>query len=245
MRRGSCFTVQKNVKHPPALTDLARRYGLNDAQRGQLAALLEVLEGDRQAPTSARAAERAIDVHLADSLVATELDELRAAGTLVDLGSGAGLPGAVLAVALPGCEVRLLESQQRKCAFLEGLVEQPGSPTPRSCVPGPSSGPRGANSTTPRPRGHSPPRRWCSSTQPPCCGSRGCWWTGADGGTPARSGRHCGRGSCWGSNGGGSLAVTPYPGATDLHLHVWAKRQPTDERFPRRAGIARKRPLGA
>ena len=40
------------------------------------------------------------------------------------------------------------------------------------------------------------------------------------------------------------VAVTPYPQATDLHLHVWAKREATPERFPRRPGIAKKRPLG-
>jgi 16S rRNA (guanine527-N7)-methyltransferase len=37
--------------------------------------------------------------------------------------------------------------------------------------------------------------------------------------------------------------VTPYAGARDHHLHVLRKTGPTPERFPRRPGQARKRPL--
>ena len=39
-------------------------------------------------------------------------------------------------------------------------------------------------------------------------------------------------------------AVTPFAGAHSRHLHVFTKTSPTPERFPRRAGIAVKRPLG-
>ena len=38
--------------------------------------------------------------------------------------------------------------------------------------------------------------------------------------------------------------VTPFPGARDRHLHIYTKVAETPERFPRRPGIARKRPLG-
>ena len=36
----------------------------------------------------------------------------------------------------------------------------------------------------------------------------------------------------------------PYEGARDHHLHVYEKVAETPSRFPRRAGVARKRPLG-
>ena len=39
--------------------------------------------------------------------------------------------------------------------------------------------------------------------------------------------------------------VHPYPGAEHRHLHVLRKVAPTPDRFPRRPGMARKRPLGA
>jgi 16S rRNA (guanine527-N7)-methyltransferase len=38
--------------------------------------------------------------------------------------------------------------------------------------------------------------------------------------------------------------VEPYPGALHRHLHVMRKVAPTPDRFPRRPGMARKRPLG-
>ena len=53
-------------------------------------------------------------------------DSLRAAelvasldGAIVDVGSGGGAPGIPLAHALPEREVTLLEAERRKCAFLE------------------------------------------------------------------------------------------------------------------------------
>ena len=39
--------------------------------------------------------------------------------------------------------------------------------------------------------------------------------------------------------------VEPFEGATDRHLHLYVKVRKTPERFPRRAGAARKRPLGS
>jgi 16S rRNA (guanine527-N7)-methyltransferase len=39
------------------------------------------------------------------------------------------------------------------------------------------------------------------------------------------------------------VAVTPYPASTGRHLYLYRKSSPTPERFPRRAGMAAKRPL--
>ena len=55
--------------------------------------------------------------HVLDSLQLLPLIPATAS-TLVDLGSGAGFPGLVLAAACPGLAVRLIESDSRKCAFL-------------------------------------------------------------------------------------------------------------------------------
>jgi 16S rRNA (guanine527-N7)-methyltransferase len=38
--------------------------------------------------------------------------------------------------------------------------------------------------------------------------------------------------------------VQPFDSARDRHLHVFEKIAPTPVDFPRRAGVARKRPLG-
>ena len=53
------------------------------------------------------------------------------AATLVDIGSGAGFPGMVLAILLPkvgGTQVELIESDQRKCVFLNEIKRLTSAP---------------------------------------------------------------------------------------------------------------------
>lgn len=65
---------------------------------------------------SARTAEDVDRRHVADSLQIVPL--LPEEGPIADLGSGGGLPGLVIAAALPQREVHLVESDRRKAAFL-------------------------------------------------------------------------------------------------------------------------------
>ena len=104
---------------------LAARWQLEPPEPGRLAALLEMLE-DPAAPTTVRRPSEAADAHVADSLVALELDAVRSARTIADLGSGVGFPGLALAVALPGARVALVESAERRCAFLRRAVRAAG-----------------------------------------------------------------------------------------------------------------------
>jgi 16S rRNA (guanine527-N7)-methyltransferase len=60
-------------------------------------------------------------VHLEQSLAAVPLVE-RYEGPLVDVGSGGGAPGIPIAAALPEREVVLLEATRRKCDFLESIA---------------------------------------------------------------------------------------------------------------------------
>ncbi|MGO9133630.1 MAG: 16S rRNA (guanine(527)-N(7))-methyltransferase RsmG [Methylovirgula sp.] len=67
--------------------------------------------------------------HFADSLqVQAALPEAR---IWADLGSGAGFPGLVTAIRLadvPGAKVHLIESDQRKCAFLRDVSRETQAP---------------------------------------------------------------------------------------------------------------------
>ena len=65
---------------------------------------------------SARTAAEVDSRHITDSLQLVPL--LPAAGPIADLGSGGGLPGIVMAAALPDREIHLVESDRRKAAFL-------------------------------------------------------------------------------------------------------------------------------
>jgi 16S rRNA (guanine527-N7)-methyltransferase len=67
--------------------------------------------------TALSSAEAARLVLLDDALRALPIVEATA-GSIVDVGSGGGSPGIPLAVRLPNRSVTLLESQRRKCDFL-------------------------------------------------------------------------------------------------------------------------------
>jgi 16S rRNA (guanine527-N7)-methyltransferase len=126
------------VKHPPgqsptedasALVESATGLGI-DLERNQVEALLsfEFLLIDRAIPLGlvARGDRTTLrERHILDSLrgvlalVPSDTDAL-------DLGSGAGLPGIVVAIARPSLRVGLVEVRRRRVAFLELAVERLG-----------------------------------------------------------------------------------------------------------------------
>jgi len=65
------------------------------------------------------------DRHLLNCAVIAELIGSRYR-TLVDIGSGAGLPGIVLAMVRPELTVTLLEPMERRCRFLSGCLAELG-----------------------------------------------------------------------------------------------------------------------
>jgi 16S rRNA (guanine527-N7)-methyltransferase len=109
-----------------ALRRLGAEHGLPEAAGEQLRALLRVLATDHTAPTTVREPGSAVEVHVRDSLDGLRLPEVRAARRIADLGAGAGFPGLVLAAALPQAHVRLVESVGRKCLFLRRAVAEAG-----------------------------------------------------------------------------------------------------------------------
>jgi 16S rRNA (guanine527-N7)-methyltransferase len=70
-------------------------------------------------------ASRLRERHISDCLRAVSLF-LESDATAVDLGSGAGLPGIPLAVALPAVVFTLVESRKRRAGFLELAIETLG-----------------------------------------------------------------------------------------------------------------------
>ena len=94
----------------PAAVTFAGLLATRGVERGLL--------GPREVP-------RLWDRHLLNCAVVAELIEPRR-GTLLDLGSGAGLPGLVLAMLLPETAVTLLEPMERRCRFLTEAVSELG-----------------------------------------------------------------------------------------------------------------------
>jgi 16S rRNA (guanine527-N7)-methyltransferase len=64
--------------------------------------------------------------HIVDSLTALATLREHGAAEVLDLGSGGGLPGIPLAIALPASQFLLVESVGKKAAFLRTAIAAPG-----------------------------------------------------------------------------------------------------------------------
>ena len=71
-----------------------------------------------------REVDRIWDRHLANCAVMAEL--IPSEATIIDIGSGAGLPGLVLAIVRPDCQVTLVEPLLRRSEFLQEVVNDLG-----------------------------------------------------------------------------------------------------------------------
>ena len=93
---------------------------LDAAVHAQLLAYLALLDKWNQTYnlTAIRDTLRMVSHHLLDSLAVLPRLPQRTRLRLLDIGSGAGLPGIPLAMARPEWSVTLLDSNQKKCAFL-------------------------------------------------------------------------------------------------------------------------------
>jgi 16S rRNA (guanine527-N7)-methyltransferase len=213
--------------------------------------LLEALAAEPDPHTTVSDPEAALDVHVADSLSGLEVPDLSSARRIADMGAGAGFPGLVLALALPRAQVDLVESSRRKTAVIDRLIQAVPLSNARSIttrvedlggVPAAVGGGREAyDAVTARAVG---PLAVLVEYAAPLLGVGGVLvaWKGARDAEEEASGAAAA--AELGMAVEDVLSVEPYPGSINRHLHVFRKISPTPERFPRRAGMARKRPLG-
>jgi 16S rRNA (guanine527-N7)-methyltransferase len=106
---------------PPAEAGLVFGDALGAARRY---AELLATDGVTRGLIGPRETERLWERHLLNCAVVAEL--LPERGSLVDIGSGAGLPGVVLAMLRPSLEVTLLEPLLRRSVFLEECIAELG-----------------------------------------------------------------------------------------------------------------------
>jgi 16S rRNA (guanine527-N7)-methyltransferase len=224
--------------------DVSREINALTSAQQQLAKVLATLEADEHAPTAVRTAEQAARTHIADSLVALELDAVRAAAHIADLGSGAGFPGLALAIALPGTEVSLIESQRRKCEFLERLCAAAEVENARVVCSRAEEWRDGALSCDVVVARALAPQPVVLEYAAPLLRMGGTLvdWRGQREQAAEDSAERAS--ALLGLERAEIRRVVPFEDATDRHLHVFVKTGETPPRFPRRAGIARKRPLG-
>jgi 16S rRNA (guanine527-N7)-methyltransferase len=176
--------------------------------------------------TSIRDPGEARRVHVDESLAALDTVQ-RFEGSIVDVGSGGGAPGIPLASALPDRDVTLLEANGRKCAFLREAAREFPNVT---VVQG-----RAEEQETDRfgvavAKALAPPpvaAEWCLPLVAP--GGAAVLYVG-----PSADAAAVGRVSE--RLGGAPAEETP-------GLLVLRKLEPTPTGFPRRLGVAKRRPL--
>jgi 16S rRNA (guanine527-N7)-methyltransferase len=176
--------------------------------------------------TSIRDPGEARRVHVDESVAALDAVQ-RFEGPIVDVGSGGGAPGIPLAAVLPDREVTLLEANGRKCAFLREVAREFPNVT---VVQG-----RAEEQETDRfgvavAKALAPPQvaaEWCLPLVAP--GGAAVLYVGPSVDAAAVS---------LVSERLGGAPAEETPG-----LLVLLKLEPTPPGFPRRPGVAKKRPL--
>jgi 16S rRNA (guanine527-N7)-methyltransferase len=184
--------------------------------------------------TAVRDATEARRVHVDDALAAAELVE---EGPVVDVGSGGGSPGVPVALARAELQVDLLEAQRRRCSFLELVAT--GFPNVRVVCARAEEHGRGAGreayGAALAQALASPPvaLEWCLPL------------VRQGGRVVLLAGEVDLERAAFAAElvGGGLPETAPLAGSQRRSLLVIPKVAPTPERFPRRPGLARKRPL--
>jgi 16S rRNA (guanine527-N7)-methyltransferase len=224
---------------------LGRRYRLPSAAVEQLRGLADLVASDPLAPTGVREAEAVLRDHIADSLAALELPELASPGRVVDIGAGAGFPGLVLAIARPDSSLVLLESSGRKRAFIARAAAACSVDNVEVVHARAEAWPEGVarfDLATVRAVGSLSVVLEYAAPLLRLGGSIVAWRGRRD-----RPGELAAEAAAaeLGLDLGDVRRVVPYAGAEHRHLHSATKIAETPPGFPRRPGVAAKRPLGS
>jgi 16S rRNA (guanine527-N7)-methyltransferase len=223
----------KHLKLESRVAELAP--GLSAEAIEALAVLVDRLTGADLNVTAVRDPDEAVDRHVLDSLRALPLIDSAPPGPLVDVGSGGGVPALVLAAARSTRDIHAIEATQRKAAFIAETAEAMGVRVAVHAVRSEELAVEGSpwreSFACVSARALAPPPVAVELCAPLCRpGGRIVLWTGA----------HVDRGAV--EAAGAVLAAELEPeqlsGLTTLR-----KIGDTSPRYPRRPGMASKRPL--
>lgn len=219
---------------------------LGPEAREALGRVLDLLGAERASVSSVTDPSAAWRVHVADSLTGLAVEELRDAGKIADIGSGAGFPGLPLAVALPNSHLDLVESVGRKCEFIRRAIAAAGianaevlNARSEEIASGPQR--ESFDATVARAVGRLSTLAELASPLLREGGVLVAWKGRRDSEEEAQLDRAAEQ-----------LAMQPVrvldvgdrAGSRHRHLHVVRKSGPTPPDLPRRPGVAKKRPRG-
>ncbi len=208
--------------------------------------MLELLASSHVSLSSVTDPAEARRVHVADSLSGLACPEVREARSAADLGSGAGFPGVPLAAALPACEFTLIDSVGRKVEFINEVIaalalNNAGAVKARSEDWARSGGFEKYDLVTARAVA---PLSVLAELASPLLRQGGhlVAWKGEP--EPESEQVIARNHDKLGMSLMRQEVVVPYEGSRQKRLYVLVKDGPTPATLPRRAGMARKRPLG-
>jgi 16S rRNA (guanine527-N7)-methyltransferase len=206
-----------------------------------LAEILLALTREPQNLTRILDLDEMVDLHIADSLVVLATGLVPDSGRLIDIGSGAGFPGIALAIARPGLDVTLLESEGRKADWLRrASASLPNVTVIHGRAETVAKGRRGDWSiATARAVGSLPV---VIELAAPLLdeGGRLLVWRARS--APDEEARGASAADQVGFVASQEIPVKPFPGVTRA-IHEFVRVAPTPDRFPRRDGRAASRPL--
>ncbi len=106
--------------------ELIRKYGKETADKLISYVDMVLKRNEYINLTAVRDRDEAMQKHLADSLSVTDIPEYNEAHTVIDIGTGAGFPGALLAIACPDKEFNLLDSTLKRLRVIDEFADSLG-----------------------------------------------------------------------------------------------------------------------
>lgn len=226
--------------------DLSASFGLSEQQILAFERLQDMLAAPSgRNLTAVTGRERIVNVHFRDSLSLIAFRELGAAANIVDIGSGAGFPGIPLAIAFPEKNVTLVEANGKKCKFLESASRELGLKNvhpvhARAEEAGRSALRDSFDLALARAVG---PLPLVLEYALPLIRTGGCALLQRGAREEGDEELAGGIALQLGARLDSVTAIESYPGSKNLNVWALVKSGATPERFPRRPGMAKKRPL--
>jgi 16S rRNA (guanine527-N7)-methyltransferase len=219
---------------------------LDPRARAALERVLALLATERASVSSVTEPHAAWKVHVEDSLTGLQAAALREASRVADIGSGAGFPGLVLALALPRAEIDLVESVGRKCEFIQRSIDAAAIPNARVVNARSEELAEGAGRgaydvVTARAVGRLSTLAELASPLLREGGTLVAWKGKRDPEEEAQLDRAA---SQLAMQADEILYVGDRAGSKHRHLHMIRKTKATPDDLPRRPGMAKKRPRG-
>lgn len=228
---------------------IADEYGLPSGSAARLRLLIERTVSLEISGTAIRDHDQALALHVADSLSGLAVEAIRESTRLIDIGTGIGYPGIVLALALPDTRITLLDGVRKKAEAAAALCRELDLTNVEcvwsrvedfSALGAPSR--ETYDVVTARALAALPVLLEYAA---PLLVVGGCLvaWKGA----PDRSELDGADAAAdeLGFEPGKSIEVSPFAESRRRHLFVARKVAPVEDRFPRRPGVAERRPLDA